>query len=402
MKQALGLAFDPRAPDFVNDPYPTYARLRSADPLHESPLGYWVMTRHDDVLEALRDPRLSNEPSPYAVLNRRNSSRWFSADVANNIIPFIDPPRHGPYRRWIARSFRKHLEEAPPDISGIAKRLLDESLNRGEIDLIRDFGTPLSVSVIAQILGIPEEDEARLKAWSELFFYLFVPIPSSEILEKMEVALREARDYFLALVEARRGRPRDDLISRFLTVLVDDGPPSDLELADTCMLLFSDGVENIDSAIANAVVALLEHPDQLSLLLKEPERIHDAVEECMRFDPPVQFVARVATEDLEIRGKVLRKNQAVLLMLASANRDPERFEHPDTLDITRQASIQLSFGRGRHLCIGAPLVRAQVAIGLGSILEHLENLQRVEAPLQWIPRMGHRWLESLRVSFDPG
>jgi cytochrome P450 len=148
-------------------------------------------------------------------------------------------------------------------------------------------------------------------------------------------------------------------------------------------------------------VALLENPDQLSLLRRQPERIHDAVEECLRYDPPVQFIGRIAKEELEIRGKTLGKNHAVLLMLASANRDPEQFEDPDTLDITRKAGSVLSFGRGRHLCIGAPLVRAEVATGLSCILEQLRNLERAEGPLRWIPRMGHRWLQSLPVSFDP-
>ena len=401
MTQTLDpLGFDPRDPEFVRDPYSTYARLRRDDPMHESPLGYWVMTRYDDILEALRDPRLSNEPSRYAVLHRRNDHRYISADVANDILPFLDAPRHGPYRRWVSKAFRTQLAIAPPDIQGIAERLLEAPLDRGEMDLIRDFGTPLSVSVISRMLGVPEEDEARLKDWSELFFYLFVPIPSNEILEQMEEALRPFRDYFLDLVEARRKKPGNDLISRFLAVRLDDAPPSDLEIADTCMLLFADGVENIDRMIANGVVALLENPDQLRLLRREPARIHGAVEECLRYDPAVHFVGRIAKQDLEIRGKTLRKDQAVLLMLASANRDPACFENPDDFDITRPANPLLSFGRGRHLCIGAPLVRAELAVALGCIAQTLSKLEIREDPLHWVPRMAHRWLESLRVSFE--
>ena len=406
MSQSFGpssshaVAFDPGAPEFISDPYPVYARLRREDPIHESPRGYWVMTRHDDIQEALRDPRLGNEPSRYSVLNRRNSERYVSADVANDILPFIDPPRHGPVRRWIAKSFREQMKHGPLDVHGVAKRLLQEPLQKGEMDLIHDFGTPLSVSVISKLLGVPQEDEAHLKSLSELFFYLFVPIPSKEVFDEMEVALRAFREYFLRLLEARRKSPRDDLVSRFLALQAGTDPPSDIELADTCMLLFADGVENIDSAIANGVVALLAHPGQLDLLRREPERINDAVEEVLRYDPPAQLIGRIANEDLKLRDKTIRKNQPILLMLASANRDPEHFENPETLDITRKPGSMLSFGRGRHLCIGAPLVRAEMAIGLGSIVEHLGNLTCLEAPLRWKPRMGHRWLASLRVSFD--
>lgn len=386
--------------EFIRDPYPVYARLRREDPVHESPRGYWLLTRYDDVVGALRDPRLGNEPSRFAVLHARNRERHVAADVANDILPFIDPPRHGPYRRWVAKAFREQLRNTPPPVDAIAEELLAASRARGELDLIRDFGTPLSVRVISRILGVPEEDEARLTAWSELFFYLFVPIPSSEILDEMNAALETFREYFLGLIEVRRKAPRDDLISRFLALPAEDGP-STKEIADTCMLLFADGVENIDRAIANGVVALLDHPAQLELLRREPERIDAAVDECLRFDPPAQLIGRVARENVELRGKVLRKDQPVLLMLAAANRDPEQFDAPNAFDITRRTGTMLSFGRGRHLCIGAPLVRQQMAIGISQIVRELRNLRRAHAPLAFVPRMGHRWLTALPVSFDP-
>lgn len=398
------LAFDLAAPGFVSDPYPTYAALREHDPVHESRFGYWVLTRHDDILQALRDPRLGNEPSRYSVLHRRNAERYISADVANDILPFLDQPAHGPYRRWVSRAFRAHWKAAPPDVRGIARRLLEKAEGRGAMDLVREFGKPLSRAVISRILGVPEEDEARLAAWSELFFYLFVPIPSSDVLAQMEAALGEFREYFLRLVEARRKRPENDLISRFAAGPVDGAPPSDKRIADACMLLFADGVENIDSAIANGIVALLENPEQLALLRREPARMGRAAEECLRFDPPVQFIGRIANEETTIRGKTIRKHQAVLLMLAAANRDPAVFALPDRFDLTRfdpakQAPAALSFGRGRHLCIGAPLVMTELATGLACILEALPNLALAPEPPRWVPRAGHRWREELRVSF---
>jgi hypothetical protein len=393
--------FDPRDPATVADPYPVYAWLRETDPVHRSPMGPWVITRYEDVAQALADPRLGNAPAPYSVVHERNADRYVSASLANNILPFIDPPRHTPLRGTISRTFRQHLRSVPSDIGGEANRLLLAARDKGEIDLVHDFGRPLSLAVFGRILGVPEQDWAQLKHWSEAFFYLFVPVTSDEVLATMEQHLSDFRAYFAELVEQRRRSPRSDLISELIGTRDDAHPLSNQEIIDTCILLFSDGVENIDSAIGNGVIALMTHPEQRDLLLKKPELIDSAVDECLRFDAPSQFVARTALADVELQGQTIAAGEAALLVLASANRDPARFDHADRLEISRTDNPHLTFGRGNHFCIGAQIVRAHIRAGLSAVFERLQELELEPARVRRADRMGHRWLDELPVAFAP-
>ena len=389
--------FEPLDPAFVQDPYPTLAILRERDPVHRSPLGVFVLTRYEDVLAALSDPRLGNSPSPYAVVHARNRHRSVAADVANNILPFQDEPRHGEPRRLISRAFRAELRERPPEIEAMARRLLEERVRDGELEVLSNFATPLSAAILCRVLGVPEEDEDLLRGWSEWFFYLFSVIPSEEIRRRLDQALVEFRDYFARLIEQRRRAPGPDLISRLLAVRSDAGGLSRPTLIDTCMLLFSDGVENVDSAIANAVLALIEHPDQLELLRRDPSVLSGAVEECLRFQSPAQFIGRVALEDLVLHDVRIPVHSGVLLVLGSANRDPTHFDRADRLDIRRAPNTHLSFGKGRHACIGGPLVRLVMRAALATLLEAGPKLRLLEPEIRWQARLGHRWLESLRI-----
>jgi len=391
--------FSPLDPAFINNPYPVYAALRERDPIHRSPMGIWAITRYKDVVDALRDPRLSNEPSPYAVVHRKNSDRYLAAQVANNIIPFMDPPRHATSRKLISQSFHAQLNQSPPEIRGIATRLLDQCRAKGELDIISDFATPLSIAVIGQILGIPEQDQKRLKICSEAFFYLFSAIPSDDVLTRLERGLAEFRQYLSSLIRDRRINPKTDLISALIEASDGQYRLNETELINTSMLLFSDGVENVDSGIGNSIAALLANPSELTRLQEQPHLIQGAVDECLRFESPAQYIPRVALEDIALGEKLIRKNAGVFLVLASANRDSAQFNDPDTLDITREPNPHLSFGRGRHSCIGAALVRQEIEIGITVILHNLQNLKQKHPVHEWMPRAGHRWLATLPVTF---
>ena len=397
----LATAFDPLDPSFVKDPYPTYKSLREHDPVHRSHKGYWVLTRYTDVVNAMKDPRLSNEPSPYAVVNKRNREKYTAADVANNIIPFMDAPKHISSRKIISKAFHGHLKSTPPDIQGITDRLLADFKGKGEIDVVNDLGTPLSVSVIAQLLGIPEDNKGQLKEWSNWFFYLFSVIPSNEVLNNMNKALDEFRAYLLDLVHTRKESPRDDLISKLLHVRDGDSKLLESELVDTCMLLFSDSVENVDRGIGNAAAYLLRTPDILTQLKNNPDLIPPAIEESLRINPPGQFIAKIAKEDINLKGKVIRKNDAVLLILASANRDPDYFQNPDEFNLLRSNSQHLAFGKGPHSCLGAPLVRMEMEIVLRTLITRLEDLKLKDQEFEWDARLGHRWLKKLPLTFKP-
>ena len=387
------------SPDFVRDPYPVYAQLRAGDPVHLSPMGFWVLTTHADVLAAMNDDRLSNRPSRFAVTHARNRGRYAAADVANNIIPFLDPPQHTQARKLISRAFYAHLRERPPDVAGRCARLLQPLLDQPGFDAIADLGRPLAAGVVAEFLGLPARDLERLHGWSHWFFYLFSPIPSQEVLDGLNRALTEFRDYLRDLLETRRREPADDLISRLLRPDDEGARLPDAEVIDTCMLLFADGVENVDSGLGNSVLTFLQHPASWETLQNSPELGTALVNEALRLNPPGQFISKIALEDFELGGKQLRKDQAVILVLASANRDPAVFEEPDSFLPRRSRNRHLSFGRGRHACLGAPLVELELTEALKALAGCRRRLRLAVDVPQWQARLGHRWLEKLPVAW---
>lgn len=380
---------------FVRNPYAVYARLRVEDPVHRTRSGAWMLTRYRDIVSALANPALGNAPSRFAVLSARNRERYVSADIAHNILPFLDKPDHIVPRRIIAGAFRAHLKENPLDAAELARHLLKPHLASGRMDAMADFGKPLSVEVISRLMGLPPRDYARLVHWSDHFFYLFAPMPSDEIRQRTDAALSEFRLYFKELVEQRRSRPGTDLISRLIQADDDGQRLSEMQVIDTCLLLFSDGVENVDAGIANILLALHQHPTELARLRTEPEQLPAAVLEGLRYDSPAQFIARVAREDMEIGGQTIRRDSGVFLALGSANRDPETFERPDVFDPSRDATPLLTFGKGRHSCIGATLVRHQIEGALRALFEETRAIEVDPSALDWTPRAGHRWLKAL-------
>ncbi len=393
------LAFDPLDPGYVSDPYPLFSRLRESEPIHKSPGGAWVLTRYEDIVSALGDRRLGNTPSPFAVVSTRNKQRYICADVVSNILPFIDVPKHTAPRKLISKTFFKFIARNPPDVETIANNLIQKKLECKEMDVLHDYATPLSVSVMAQVLGFPAGDESRLKELSEWFFYLFSMIPSQDVREKVDKALIEFREYISILVDDRRRKVKDDLISDLLNAKDGSYALSEPELIDTCILLFADGVENPDRLIANATAMLLHHPEQLAQLKQNPELITATVNECLRFESPAQFIGRVALEDLIINNTKIVKYSIVLLVLGSANRDSKKFESADQFNIQRNPNPYLSFGKGKHSCIGGSFVRLEVERALQVLIQRLPNMSLKHEQLDWAPRLAHRWLANLPVKY---
>jgi len=395
------LNFDPLDPSFIADPYPVYAALRQQDPVHRSPQGFWVLTRFKDITDVMALGHLSNQPSKYSVLKPSNSEKYVAASVANNIIPFMDPPVHTDARKLISRTFNAQLRHNAPDMKGIARQLLEGFRDKGRIDIANEFGTPYSALIVADMLGIPASEAGKLTKWSYWFFYLFAPIPSQMILDQVNEALAEFREYFSKVVAEKETAPGDDLISRMLGENV-EGILSRSELIDTCLLLVADAVENVDSGIASCLMHLLQIPGLTEKLRRQPDLLQSAVDEALRFDSPAQFVAKSVAEDFSYAGKSIRKNDALLLVFASANRDHDFIDDPDEFRLDREGGVKhLSFGKGRHSCIGAPLVRAEMSDALEVILEMLGNMRVDEPELEWQSRLGHRWLSRLHITFDP-
>lgn len=385
--------FDPADPTFVADPYPTYAWLRDHDPVHRSPSGAFVITRHADVVAALGDSRLGNAPSRYAVVHERNRARYLVADVAANILPFLDPPRHTAMRKVVARAFFEHLRRRPVDVDRIAGRLLESCAGRDRIEVIGDFAQPLAAAVMAELFGLSPADAAGLDGCAESFFFLFAPMPSEAVRERADAGLTEFRGRFAEVVERRRREPGADLVSAMIAA----GQLGDAELVDTCMLLYADGIENVDRGIGNAVFTLLRHPDAWALLRERPDLVPSAVQECLRFESAAQSVPRIARENLELHGVAIPRDAAVLLVLGAANRDPRVFAQPDRFDVTRQPNPHLAFGQGRHACLGGPLVEAELAAAIRALLERWPRLELASTSSTWIPRTGHRWIAAVPV-----
>lgn len=393
------LKFDPADPDFIANPYPYLANLRKHAPLFRSDFGPWVLTRYEDVLAALSDARLGNAPAPYAVVNQKNRERYLCADVANNLIAFMDPPEHEAARRLLTRAFHQYMRQGLPDLRKIADEIARGLPEQGRYDILQLFATPFSIEVILRIFGLPFADAGRLKSWTDRFFYLFTQIPSTQIRDALDQALAEFHGYMRAALDERRISPRDDFLSSLVQATeAADGPGiSESGLVDNCMLIFADGIENVDSGIANSLLCLLRDPRRWSALCAGRADVGVAVDECLRFESPAQFIGRVALTDVQWHGQTIRKGSAVLLVLAAANLDPQRFENPERFEMRRSPNPYLSFGRGKHSCLGGSLVKLEMEAAIRALLANQPRMQLGEDKEDWQFRPGHRWLASLPV-----
>lgn len=396
------IVFNPEDPAFVDDPYSCFAWLRRHDPVHMSEQGAWLLSRHADVVAALADRRFSNEPAFYAVLHRRNRDKYISADVANNTLPFLEGDSHKRLRHLIAPAFLNFVRGGAMDLEGLASDVLAAREASRALDLLHDFATPLALKVLCRILGFNEADGQQLKAWSDAFFYLFAPMPSTEVRDHTDQTLTAFRRYVSAVVESRQAKRGTDLISVLLDKRDEGAVFSNSELVDNCMLLFADGIGNVDAGMANLFALLLQNRDQLERLYSNPALIPAAVDEALRLETPGQFIARVATEDMQLHGKLIKQHQAVFLLLASANRDEQIFSDPDAFQPERSNSREaLSFGKGAHTCVGAHLVRLEMQAALTVLLQSCRHIRMSEDHLRWRPRRAHRWLQALPVSLSP-
>jgi cytochrome P450 len=382
--------FNPVDPGFVRDPYAIYAQLREYDPVHRSAFGYVVLTRHEHVAEALGDGRFSNAPAPFALVHRRNRERHVASAVANNIVPFKDAPEHTPPRGLLAATLKAAVRNKKPVVEAIAADLLDRLQRKGSVEFVQDFSVPFAVLCVCRIMGLAEHEASQIKEWSSGFFSLFQPIPNAGV-EKVDASLRAFREYIRGVIEARKTSPRDDLITALAEASRRGYSLTEEELIDNTMLLVADGIENVQSGLATSVATLLRHPDQLRLMMGRPELIDPAVEECLRFEAPGQYQGRIATEDIEIGEATIKANSIVFLVLASANRDPRALSDPDRFQIERQGFRHLSFGAGRHACIGAALVEMEFQAALAAIFDGSRQIELADKEIAWTARAGHRW-----------
>ena len=393
-------------PDIMANPYPLYQELRDQAPVHWSPgFDNWLVTRYSDVVSGARDPRLSSARMATFLGQLPESARddvLPLVRMASASLAFTDPPDHTRLRALVNRAFTPRVAESMrPRIQAIVDELLAKVQDGERFDLIADFAFPLPAIVIAEVVGVPPEDRSRLKRWSDNMIAFagnrFLP-------DRAMVAQRnqlEFRDYVNDIVAKRRLEPKDDLISSLIAIEDEGDVLSEDEMLALIISFLVGGHETTTNLIANGMLALLRHPDQMQKLRDDPSLIGTAVEELLRYDSPVQRINRVATEDLEVGGELIGKGQFVLLMLGAANRDPAQFPNPDRLDITRQSNRHVSFGYGIHFCVGAPLARVEGQVAINSIVRRLPRLSlEGDAVLEYEKNVAFRALKSLPLTFQ--
>ncbi|MFE2379682.1 cytochrome P450 [Streptomyces sp. NPDC059398] len=390
-------AVDPA--ELLADPHAVYARLREAGPVHRvagtDGLPAWLVTRYDDVRQALADPRLSLDkrhakPGGYRGLSLPPA---LDANLLN-----MDPPDHTRIRRLVSRSFTpRHIARLREPIRETAHSLLDAIEPHGRADLIASYAAPMPITVICDLLGVAPHDRRDFRSWTDA---LIAPDPAEP--GKAKEAVRSMLAFFTQLIADKHATPADDLLSALIAVRDDTDRLSEDELMSLSFLILFAGYENTVHLIGNSTLALLGNPGQLDALRADPGLLGGAVEELARYDGPVPLaIRRFPTEDITIGGVGVPAGETVLLSLAAAHRDPRRFTDPDRLDIGRDTTGHLALGHGIHYCIGAPLARMETEIALSVLLDRFPALALDVAPdeLRWRPSMRARGLLALPVRY---
>ena len=395
--------FNPMSPAVIADPYPYYHRLRAKDPVHKSPLGFFVASRHSDVSFAIRDKRFGKDF--VGRMTRRFGPQVMEEPVYRSMRHWmlqLDPPDHTRLRGLVVKAFTaRRVDEMRPRIQQIVDQAIDRVASQGRMDLIADFAYRLPVVVICQMLGIPKEEHELFFMGARASGRLLDPVPlSREEIDAASAGNLASAEYFRALFELRRRQPGDDLTTQLVQAEEEGSKLSNEELTANIILLFGAGHETTVNLIGNGLLALHRNPDQLRRLHDDPSLVTNAVEELLRYDSSVQMTGRTTLEDVELGGVPIAKGESVLCLLGAANRDPAAYPEPDRLDITRPNIRPLSFGGGIHFCLGAQLARIEGEIAISTLLRRLPGLtiDDVESP-DWRQTFVLRGLNRLPASW---
>jgi cytochrome P450 len=388
-------------PTFQEDPYPVLAKLRELDPMHhDTTLGRYVLTRHDDVEELLWDRSLSVDPRNAAPGTFEAMFGFNDPDRQPSML-FSDPPYHTRLRGLVSKAFTaKAVEQMRPRIQEIVDQLLDAIDVGLEVDLIEAFAGPLPTIVIAEMLGVDPADREDFKRWSDLGVMNFNPLLTPGERERVNEAGEAMDGYLRRVIEERRAKPRPDLVTSLIAAEEAGDKLSDTEIVTMCSLLLAAGNLTTTDLIGNGVLALLRNPVELKKLQDDPTLIKNAVEEMLRFESPVLMTGRTPLEDRTIAGTAVAAGQSVTPILAAANRDPSAHVDPERFDITRGKIEHHSFGGGVHYCLGAPLARAEAQIAVGTLVRRFPAIRLADSPFVWRRVPGFRGLAKLPVLID--
>ena len=363
---------NPFDPAVRENPYPALRRLRETDPVNETPVGIWRLTRYADVDRLLHQVpcgvRTTDGILP-GVDEALTGQRMFMLQV--------DPPTHPRLRRLVSAAFTPRAIAALREkIGQVTDACLDAVADRGEMDVVKDLALPVPSTVICEMMGVPLADRERFTTWtSQATFGLAAPIMPPEIIEQARAAGMALGEYFQGLIATRRGALTDDILSNLIRAEEAGDRLSGEELLSQAIGLLIAGFETTIGLIGNGVRCLIEHPDELARLRRDPSLIEAAVDECLRFDGPLFLTPRILHADAEFGGKTIPKNTMVWAMLASANRDPEVFPDPDRFDVGRKPNPHLAFGGGPHFCLGSHLAKLEGQLAIGRLVERFEELE---------------------------
>jgi cytochrome P450 len=419
----MSVFYDPSDPRSSSDPWPIYRRIRAEAPLHRSPRGFWVVARHADCNAVLRDRRASADslnidpaqmpegigvgPGDVDPVSEFESLQGSLTSLERDNRPFLfrDPPDHSRLRGLVAKAFTPRMVDGlRARTEAIVDELLDEALDKGDVDAMAEFAYPLPVRVICEMLGVPAADEERFKGWSHALSRGLDPdflLPEAVKKERFDAILNFAA-YFFELLEDRRAHPGPDLLSQLALAQEGDDTLTPGELLSTCILLLVAGHETTVNLIGGGLLALLEHPEQMVAWRADPGLDRTAIEELLRFVSPVQLTGRALLDDIELTDGTLPKGAFTFLLIGAANRDPDVFERPDELDLARADNRHLGFGFGIHHCLGAPLARMEAQVALPALLRRSRDISLASgATVSYRQNVVLRGLVDLPVHLTP-
>jgi hypothetical protein len=397
------VVFNPFDPEFHGNPYPVFDYLRQEDPVHKSALGTWIITRYADAVSILNDKRFTVDNLPERLQLKsayvKEGDLETLSQTTNQWLFFLNPPDHTRLKRSVTPAFSPNaVEEIRQTIEEIVDDLLAKVEQKGEMDIIKDLASPLSALTIAQIFGFPKEDCEKLIHWSSQEFFLLQQPWSLEAYQHQNQVMIENKEYLVKKVAEYKKQPNDGLMSYLINQKDIENQLTEEEIISSCILITVAAQDTTRSLIGNGVLALLTHPESLVYLQQNPKEIKNAVEEFVRYDSPIQYVARRAMEDVKIAGKLIPEGDTVIVYIGAANRDPEEFTNPNELDFTRR-NRHIAFGAGIHHCLGIFLAKIEAQIAINSIIQNLPNLGINTNKLEWHECITLRGLKTLPVKF---
>ncbi len=396
--------FDFYSPEFRANPYPFYARLRAEDPIHWGlpfePFdeGSWHVARYADVNLILKDPRFGKSPASKGGMDELPVEVRGYLDLLQLAMLRADPPDHTRLRSLASKAFTPRMVEGlRPRVAAIASNLLRDAGDT--MDIIDEYAYPLSITVITEMLGLTHDNREQLKRWAGVLVEALDSKRTTDVYAPAIQASAEIFAFFHEEIAEQRRQPRPGILSELLAAHDEAGDRlSEAELIVTCTLLLIAGHDTTVNLVGNGMFALLREPEQLRLLREQPELIHSAVEEFLRYDSSSQMTSRIAQQDVEIGGKRIRAEEPVNLLIGSANHDPEQFVEPERLDIARRENRHIAFGHGIHYCLGAPLARLEAQVAIPLLLEQRPRMQlATEEPVRR-DTIGFRGLRHLPIT----